>query len=81
MATHPSKIFSVLYFLYFSSMKISFQTKEESKRQQEEEFLKLSPSERLLSFLVMLKQLRDLPTKAQYDTKDNFVIEIKSKND
>ena len=59
-------------------MKISFQTKEESKQQQESGFLKLTPSERLLSFLVMLKQLRDFPTKAQYDTKDNFVIEIKS---
>lgn len=62
-------------------MNISFQTKEESKRQQEEEFLKLSPSERLLSFLVMLKKMRAFPTKAEYDTKDNFVIEIKSKND
>jgi len=62
-------------------MKISFQTKEESKRLQEEAFLKLSPSERLLSFLVMLKKMRKFPTKATYDTKDNFVIEIKSEND
>jgi len=62
-------------------MKISFQTKEESKRQQEEEFIELSPSERLLSFLVMLKKMRAFPTNAEYDTKDNFVIEIKSEND
>lgn len=62
-------------------MKIAFQTKEESKHQQEEAFLKLSPSERMLYFLVMLKKMREFPTKAEYDTKDNFVIEIKSEND
>ena len=62
-------------------MKISFQTKEESKSQQEEAFLKLTPAERLEWFLVMLKKMRDFPTKAEYDTKDNFVIELKSKDD
>ena len=62
-------------------MKVLFQTKEESKRLQEEEFLKLSPSERVVNFFIMMKKLRKFPSKAKYDTGTNFVIELKSKND
>ena len=62
-------------------MNITFQTKEQSKQEQEKAFLAISPSKRLLSFLVMLKEMRKFPTKTEYDTKDNFVIELKSNND
>lgn len=62
-------------------MKVLFQTKEESKRSQEVMFLKLPPSERVVSFFIMLKKLRNFPSKASYDSRDNFIIELKPKND
>ncbi len=62
-------------------MQIEFLNKKQSKKKQEEAFLSLKPEERMLSFFVMLKQMRSFPTKKNYDTKDNFVIEINTEND
>ncbi len=61
-------------------MEIRFTTKEESKKIQEEAFLKLSPAERVINFLRLSEQFMQFPTTKPYDTKDNFVLELK-KND
>ncbi len=59
-------------------MKVSFRTKEESKLQQQAEFLKLKPVERIYAFLDLMYRLKDYPTKAAPKNKDNFLIEITS---
>ncbi len=57
-------------------MKISFQTKEESNRLQRDAFLKLSPSERVVSFFRLMQRVKSFPTKA--DSNDNnFIVNIK----
>ena len=43
-------------------MKVSFQTKQESKQQQLEDFLKLSGAERFYRFLDLMKYFNKLPT-------------------
>jgi len=59
-------------------MKISYNTKEESNKQQREEFLKLSGAERIEAFLDLCYRLKDFPQKEKKDRKlDNFVIVIK----
>lgn len=61
-------------------MQIHFRTKEESNRAQEEEFLKLSPSERFYAFIKLMHDLRDFPSNSSEEEmkeKENFVIEIK----
>ncbi|MAN28575.1 MULTISPECIES: hypothetical protein [Mesonia] len=59
-------------------MKIEFLTKEESNRQQQEEFLKLSPAERFYAFLDLSYRLKDFPHQEnKKPPSDNFVIEIK----
>ena len=61
-------------------MEIRFQTKEESNRQQQEEFLKLSKVERIYSFLRLSERISKFPVKNKVDkNKDNFLIVIKSK--
>jgi len=60
-------------------MKISFTTKEESNASRREEFLKLSPPERVWSFFRMIYEMRDFPTNAP-QKKDNFIIIIDSEN-
>ncbi len=61
-------------------MEIRFQTKEESNKQQQEEFLKLSKIERVYSFLRLSERISQFPVKNKVDkNKDNFVIIIKSK--
>ena len=61
-------------------MEIRFQTKEESNRQQQEEFLKLSKIERIYSFLRLSERISKFPVKNKIDkNKDNFLIVIKSK--
>jgi len=61
-------------------MKITFQTKEESKRQQEEEFLKLSKIERFYAFIRLSERVSSFPTKNKIDkNKDNFIIHLKPK--
>ena len=62
-------------------MEMRFQSKEESNRQQEEEFLKLSGAERFFAFLELSRAvMRQFPDKDEY-TKDlsetHFVIERK----
>ena len=57
-------------------MQIRFNTKEESKKEQQEAFLKLSKSERFLLFLKMSKIFNQMSTKRVYDFKNNFVIDF-----
>ena len=58
-------------------MEIRFQTKEESNRKQEEEFLKLSKIERIYSFLRLSERISKFPVKNKIDkNKDNFQIVI-----
>lgn len=56
-------------------MEIKFQTKEESKQIQREEFLKLKPADRFFTFLKLSRKILKYPTKAK-DTinKDNFIL-------
>ena len=59
-------------------MEIRFQTKEESNRQQQEEFLKLSGAERVFAFFRLMEQVNRFPVKNKVDkNKDNFQIIIK----
>jgi hypothetical protein len=61
-------------------MQITFQTKEESNATQLHNFLKLSKSDRIYSFLRMSQFIIKLPTKKIVDKyKDNFIIQIKPK--
>ena len=60
-------------------MEIRFQTKEESNRQQQEEFLKLSGMEGIYAFIKMMHDMKRFPTKAQPEKKDNFAIIIERK--
>lgn len=61
-------------------MEIRFQTKEESNKQQQENFLKLSKTERFYSFLHLSERISRFPVKNKVDkNKDNFIIEIKTK--
>ena len=58
-------------------MEIRFQTKEESNKQQQEEFLKLSKIERVYSFLRLSERISQFPVKNKVDkNKDNFQILI-----
>lgn len=60
-------------------MKVIFRTKEQSSKEQEAEFLKLAPIDRIYAFLNLMDRLKDFPTKAVSKNKNNFVIEITSK--
>lgn len=75
------KIHLCLFFLlkndYLSSMQIQFQTKEESKKKQEEAFLKLSPSERVIRFFQLSNYFLQFPQEKKKTTKNNFVLEKK----
>lgn len=55
-------------------MKISYTTKEESKRKEEERFLALSPSERLMEFLNEMPYFAQFSSKETQKEDDNFVI-------
>ncbi len=57
-------------------MEIKFQTKEESKKQQLKEFLKLSGGERVWRFFSLCAQINRFPTKSKIEKTDNFVIYI-----
>lgn len=61
-------------------MKVYFATKEENNRRRQEEFLKLSPVERLESFLRDASLNAVLPQKEDVshpnDKKGNFVIDL-----
>lgn len=57
-------------------------TKEESNARRQEEFLKLSPGERVMSFFVLSRAILKFPTRATYDSKhNNFVLKKKGKWD
>jgi hypothetical protein len=60
-------------------MKIQFQTKEESNKKQQEEFLKLSGMERIYSFLNLAYRVNQYPTKNKIDKSKNFILTLKSK--
>lgn len=61
-------------------MEIRFQTKEESNKRQQEDFLRLSKTERFYSFLRLSQRISEFPVKNKIDkNKDNFQIIIKSK--
>ena len=57
-------------------MEIRFQTKEESNRQQEEAFLKLSKSERVWRFFELMQKSKSLPKKEKPSKTTNFIINI-----
>ncbi len=58
-------------------MEIKFQTKEESNRQQEEAFLKLSKSERVWRFFELMQKSKSLlPVKEKPIKSNNFIINI-----
>jgi len=60
-------------------MEIRFLTKEESKKQQLEDFLKLSGAERFRRFLELSRMiLKKFPTKAIEKENNNFVLEKKN---
>jgi len=58
-------------------MEITFTTKEESNKKRQEEFLKLSPIERIYSFLELVVRVNKFPTKYKKEKNNNFVIELK----
>lgn len=60
-------------------MKVTFQSKTLSNEEQEKAFLRLTPIERIYAFINLMYQLKDFPTKASQHNKDNFVINIKSR--
>jgi len=55
-------------------MEIRFQTKEESNRLQEKEFLALSPSERVAQFFALSRYMLKFPTKHPKKPSSNFII-------
>lgn len=61
-------------------MQIKFQTKEESKKEQQKAFLKLSGAERVWRFFKLCAEVNDFPTKYKKEKTGNFVIEI-NRND
>ncbi|WP_026449754.1 hypothetical protein [Aequorivita capsosiphonis] len=60
-------------------MEIRFQTKEESNRQQEEAFLKLSKPERVWRFFELMQKSKSLPVKEPASNSENFIINIQLK--
>lgn len=62
-------------------MRISFNTKEESKNIQQKKFLSLTPVERFYKFLeLMEKSAAFLPSMPKKIKSQNFVIVIPPKN-
>lgn len=57
-------------------MEINFRTKEESNKIQQKEFLKLSPAERIYSFLDLMFKMKKFPTMHEKDISNNFLIVI-----
>ncbi|WP_194775939.1 hypothetical protein [Pararhodonellum marinum] len=55
-------------------MEIHFQTKEESKKRQREEFLKLSPGERFMAFLELSRKVNQFPTSRKKDKINQYII-------
>jgi len=61
-------------------MKVIFNTKEESNRRREEDFLALAPSERVFEFLRFSQQiLNEYPSSLPRDYGSNLVLELSPK--
>ncbi|MES2543617.1 MAG: hypothetical protein V4548_01935 [Bacteroidota bacterium] len=61
-------------------MKIQFQNKVESNKQQLIQFLELSKSERIYNFLNLMQKINQYPTKVKrVANPSNFMIEIETK--
>ncbi len=60
-------------------MEITFKTKDESNKLQQDDFLKLSKAERIYRFLELMLIINKYPTKNRNKKNKNFVIEIKTK--
>jgi len=65
----------IIEFRYLCSMKILYRNKAESNKEQRDSFLKLSPIERIYSFLSLIHHLKDFPTENKR-SNDNFIVEI-----
>jgi hypothetical protein len=62
-------------------MEIRFQTKEESNKQQQDDFLKLSKVERVYAFWRLMERMSRFPVKNKLtENKSNFIIELKPKS-
>ncbi len=57
-------------------MEITFTTKTESKREQEEAFLALKPHERFLNFVALSKAINKLYPVQKEKNKKNFIIDL-----
>lgn len=60
-------------------MKISFENKEESNLRREEDFLKLSKSERVIAFFKLSHFILKFPTKAEKKMDTNFILTLENK--
>lgn len=60
-------------------MKITFQTKEQSNTQQQDDFLKLSKADRFFSFVILSKKISSFPTKKVAIRSNNFIIDFTKK--
>ncbi len=54
---------------------ITYGTKEQHNKRREQEFLKLTPAERLVWFLNAITKINSLPTKSKKDRSNHFIIE------
>ncbi|WP_339699634.1 hypothetical protein [Algoriphagus aquimarinus] len=52
-------------------------TKEESNKLRQDEFLKLSPAERVMSFFELSRRILKFPTNATADSKQKFCVKEK----
>ncbi len=59
-------------------MTIDFKTKEQSNLAQERCFLRLSPIERIYSFLELIEKIKVFPVTDLGDKKNNFLIELRT---
>ncbi len=61
-------------------MEINYRTKEESNRIQKQEFLALTPHERIMHFLKISEQVSQFKTKTDraQPEKNNFILEMKN---
>jgi len=62
-------------------MEITFQTKEESNKERETAFLKLTGAERISSFLNLMEQVSKFPTKYKKKKTNNFLIILPSQDE
>ena len=57
-------------------MIVEFRTKDQSNKIQEEDFLSLSPADRIYSFLNLMMKSKNLPSKGSPAKNNNFIIEL-----